>query len=399
MDDAREWQQLSPQNRADASTGRDVRQATQPRSWVRGLTPASPYGRWKGVLTARWHSNCPSSSLYGPRMAFPKDRPTDVDAESQNRRMIKSIELRASKPDAVLAFSLADYRRRLDADGGEHPLHDLTRHLVGTHAETAASIRRRMEKKWAEAADAQRLESSVTNSLRRSAGTNYQSLVTYALARFLLARQSHWYVVHPVPKDWAHLLSIKFTGGVLEEAPRTVEADDMDEAASIVEEGAPADDSVSVKPDLDILLRNDTWDAENGGKEPALVLSVKTSLADRAGSAARWKTYFDLVTRPCAHVGEETCAYRRLGIALEHSPPVDITHGIVTANIYKINSDPYYTRWGELRSNQSRANTFMFDVRYTTREETEEVMAEGWQGLANIEDWLTATAHKHGLQP
>lgn len=105
------------------------------------------------------------------------------------------------------------------------------------------------------------------------------------------------------------------------------------------------------------------------------------------------------MTRPCAHVGEETCAYRRLGIALEHSPPVDITHGIVTANIYKINSDPYYTRWGELRSNQSRANTFMFDVRYTTREETEEVMAEGWQGLANIEDWLTATAHKHGLQP
>ena len=295
-----------------------------------------------------------------------------------------SIENRAAKDGAVLSACLASYRKWVDDNPEAHPLHNLTHHLVSTVDGTAATIRARMVAKWAGAPDAAaRVESSVTNSLRRSAGTNYQSLVSYALARRLLEKQSSWYVTHPVPVEWGRTLAIKFSGGVSDDFV-DVDAD----PEPILDAAAVPDVDVVVKPDLDILLRNAAWPLNDDRPEPVLVLSVKTSLADRAGAAARWKTYFDLATNPCEHACEESCAYRRLGIELANTPNIAIAHGIVTANIYKINSDPYFTRWGELRSNQARSNTFMFDLRFTTRNDNEDVMAPGWESLTAIEYWL-----------
>jgi hypothetical protein len=316
-------------------------------------------------------------------------------AAAINSAMIANVRKRAESINGVLGPCLRSYEGSLESVSDRHPLHDLTKHLVETVVETEASIRTRMVEKWeAREGTASQIEKSVTNSMRRSAGTNYQALVSYALARYLLEASSYWYVVHPVPADFGNSLAIRFTAGVAPEPSDTILGLD-DEIATEADETVSGD--VTVKPDLDILIRNAAWNASSAEPEPILILSVKTSLADRAGSAARWKTYFDLVTRPCAHVKEEDCAYRRLGIELAYDPNVDITHGIVTANIYKINSDPMFARWGELRSNQARANTFMFDLRYTTRNDSEDVMAEGWSSLADLPSWLAGMSSSHGL--
>lgn len=304
-------------------------------------------------------------------------------ASDNNHRLMTEIALRAAPADHVLHACLQSYTRWVlendlaPLEGRQSTLTNLTHHLISTFAVTERAIRERMTARWQGDPDAARkIESSVTNSLRRSAGTNYQALVSYAIAHTLENLQSDWYVVHPVPTDFGRSLSIRF--GAATEAAEDEEAED--------------DASVVVKPDLDILLRNASWDASEGNPEPVLVLSVKTSLADRAGSAARWKTYFDLVTQPCEHACESTCAYRRLGISLAESPNVSITHGIVTANIYKMNSDPYFAQYGELRSNQAKANTFMFDLRFTTRDQEEDVMAPGWSSLAELPAWLANPA-------
>jgi hypothetical protein len=329
-------------------------------------------------------------------------------AKRANQRFVEKVERRSEQEDAVSKFCIESYRARLADGGDEHPLHDLTRHLVDTVDTTADSIRRRMTRRWEGHPNANaRIESSVTNSLRRSAGTNYQALVAYSLARHLLESQSYWYVVHPVPKPFAYNLSIEFTGGLSafnhssDDAQETRSAGEADPAAGEngpeVEVDPEAAEDVSVKPDLDILIRNASWRSSVSALEPVLLLSVKTSLADRAGAAARWKTYFDLVTRPCPHHADETCAYRRLGIQLLNPPSVDIAHAIVTANIYKINSDQAFARYGELRSNQARANTFMFDLRFTTREESSDVMAPGWESLVNLPGWLKNTSTAFGL--
>lgn len=318
------------------------------------------------------------------------------EAPLLNAALARKIRRRASKPDAVLGPCLDNYDARLaDEEDTRHPLFDLTSHLTSTLDATRRSIRQRMEAKWEGHPEAvRRIESSVTNSLRRSAGTNYQSLVSYALALHLASTESEWYVAHPVPQELAHELSILFTAGIDTAAEDTdAEAGNDDD----VEDDDDAPVGVTVKPDVDILLRNASWDVSSELPEPMLILSVKTSLADRAGSAARWKTYFDLVTQPCPHVCEDDCAYGRLGLQLAYDPNVALTHGIVTANIYKVDSDEHFAKFGELRSNQARANTFMFDLRYTTRNESEEVMAEGWDPLPDLVTWLATESERHGL--
>jgi hypothetical protein len=302
-------------------------------------------------------------------------------ARAQNARLVRKRESDADKIDAVSAACIKSYSSRLAAQLDEHPLHDLTRHLLQTYPETESRIRERFTKKWAGQPDeAAQVEKSVTNSLRRSAGTNYQALTTYALAHRLLALGSTWYVENPVPPEWAHNLSIRFGHPVSNQEDESQTAE------------------VTVKPDLDVLVRNAAWrPAFADSKEPVLVLSIKTSLADRAGAAARWKTYFDLVTNPCPLACNPDCSYEKLGISLANAPSVEITHGIITANIYKINSDPHFAQWGELRSNQAKANTFMFDLRYTTREDSEDVMAPGWRGFASIEEWLSEQSKRHQL--
>ncbi|MTV26083.1 hypothetical protein FTX61_11785 [Nitriliruptoraceae bacterium ZYF776] len=321
----------------------------------------------------------------------------DSDATAANRVLVKKIRKRADQPTSPLGPCLDSYDARLaDADDDRHPLLDLTEHLLGTLDVTRAAIRARMVAKWQGDDDAVRkVESSVTNSLRRSAGTNYQSLVSYAIARYLIDAGSEWYVEFPVPKELAHELSILFTAGV--EPTAVAEDGEPDDDSEDLVEGEETAAGVTVKPDVDVLLRNASWDARATAPEPMLILSVKTSLADRAGSAARWKTYFDLVTQPCAHACEPDCAYGRLGIQLAYDPNVSITHGIVTANIYKVGSDPHFTQFGELRSNQARANTFMFDARYTTRNDTDDVMAEGWEALPSLIDRLETVSREFDL--
>lgn len=317
-----------------------------------------------------------------------------------NARAMARLRLRAVAEGSVIRFCLADYQARpIDTD--EHPLDNLTRHLVNTFEATRDSIRTRMEAKHAGKPNAGPLiEGSVRNSLMRSAGTNYQGLVTYAVAAHLLARESAWYVQHPVPPDFGRSLSIRFTGGVEvepEELEVTVDPNENPIVEKPLDEGEQPDTSVTVAPDVDILIKSAAWPGDTNDPEPILLLSVKTSLADRAGSAARWKNYFDIVTQPCAHVCEDDCAYRRLGIELAHTPSVSITHGIVTANIYKMNSDPKFAEFGELRTQQARSNTFMFDLRYTTRNENEKVMAPGWDALSDLPQWLAARAEQAGL--
>ena len=324
-------------------------------------------------------------------MTLLPDDPVQTAAAS-NTALIASVRRRASTEDTVLGPCLASYEQWLNENPDVHPLFDLTKHLLATADVTQRAIRERMERKWAEQdGTASQVERSVTNSLRRSAGTNYQALVSYGLARYFLEQQSTWYVVHPVPKGFGNSLAIRFTAGV----PITPD----EEVVASVDGAAEADDAgVTVKPDVDVLIRNAAWVESDPRPEPVLLLSVKTSLADRAGAAARWKTYFDLVTRPCPNAGKDRdCAYERLGIELANDPNVTITHGIVTANIYKVNSDEYFARWGELRSNQARSNTFMFDLRYTTRNESEDVMAEGWAPLTGLPPWLARVSEQYGL--
>jgi hypothetical protein len=334
--------------------------------------------------------------MYG--RLVPKAPPT---AQDLNSRAIALLQKRVDKEGSVLRYCIEDYLAR-PADTEEHPLDNLTRHLLSTFATTHASIRTRMEARHAgKANSAALIESSVRNSLMRSAGTNYQGLVTYALARFLRDSGSAWFVQHPVPKAFGQSLSIRFTGGVQvdpEEIQASADPDEDPLIDELIEEEDEVEDaSVTVAPDVDILLQNAAWINQPDVPEPVLLLSVKTSLADRAGSAARWKNYFDIVTSPCAHVCEADCAYRRLGIELANTPNVAITHGIVTANIYKVNSDPKFAEFGELSTQQARSNTFMFELRYTTRNENEKVMAPGWDRLSQLPIWLGATSAANGL--
>lgn len=322
--------------------------------------------------------------------------PSELQARvaEHNRRLVANIRKRADREGNVLGPCLRHYEDALAQDA-DRALYNLTQHLLDALPETAASIRARMATKWD--GDEEKIAASVVNSFRRSAGTNYQALVSFALAEDLRRRGSLWYVAHPVPKAFAESLAIRFTAGV----PDTDLADD--EASTL--DSIPAEEAHAeafrVTPDVDILIRHAEWPLVEAGDslEPVLLLSVKTSLADRAGAAARWKTYFDLVTNPCLHRTDRDCAWTRLGITLEQPLAVDITHGIVTANIYKINSDESYRLYGELASGQARANTFMFDLKITTRNDGVALEPPGWSDLTMVPQWLAQVADRNGLSP
>lgn len=175
----------------------------------------------------------------------------------------------ADDPVGVIGPCIGDYLNRLaDTDAEEHPLFDLTRHLVGTFDVTLASIRARMEVKHQGKPDAAtKIESSVRNSLMRSAGTNYQGLVSFAIARYLNSVHSCWFVQHPVPKEFGKTLAIRFSQGLLAEpVPDDPDAPPPPDDEPEEPEGA----SVDVDPDVDILVRNAAWNGEDGGNEPVL---------------------------------------------------------------------------------------------------------------------------------
>ena len=249
---------------------------------------------------------------------------------------------------------------------------------------------------------------AVTNSLRRSAGTNYQSLVTFAIASYLVNVESAWAVAHPVPKEFLSTLVINFDAVAAisngaQDAPENDQvirdpSPDPTEPATATEEDEEAlSEAFVIQPDVDILLRNLAWSHQDGTSEPILLLSAKTSLVDRAGQAARWKLYFDLASNPCPCEDCEGCVYKKLGISMKNADAYDIEHGIVTANIYKYWFRDKRYRKGELASAQTRSTTGMFDLRLTTRDDEEAETPSGWRQLDVLPEVIGKFSERHGL--
>lgn len=296
-----------------------------------------------------------------------KAKASEISAKSYNTELVKKLENRAfSKEDArfgpCLRSYLACYEGRSYAP--VDLLANLTGPLLKALPDTDTVIRKSMEEKWQGKLNAAvELPRSIANSLRRTAGTNYQGLVSYALAKYLLETDSAWYISHPVPKEFKAALVITFTGGIPvqqdEEQNIDSEEENLDAENPKDQRDSSSSTAATVQPDVDVLLRNFAWQPDNGTAEPVVMLSLKTSLVDRAGMAARWKIYFDLATQPCCHQNEEDCAYRRLGIYMENANHYAIHHGIVTANIYKFNYSDTRYRVGELTSRQTQSNTYV----------------------------------------
>lgn len=191
---------------------------------------------------------------------------------------------------------------------------------------------------------------AATNAVKRSAGTNFQGLVEYAILRWLESTQLPVAIGTNAPKSMKKELTIK-----------GVDADGGDFA---------------VEPDIDISL----WIPNDDPKAPVIFLSAKTSLVDRAGQAARWKLYLDLHQTTCTHTKDVTdCPIHRTRIEVGTLHP--ITHCIVTANIYKIDTTQ---PGGELTSGQCRNNTYMFKHKYTTRNDNREIRPNSWESLSNF---------------
>lgn len=333
----------------------------------------------------------------------------DSSASAANAAFIQSIEKRIRKPDSVIAPCIKAYKSNFQGQYQPTDLLDnLTSWLINALDETTALIQRVMEERWKDAENKEaKIIKSVGNSLRRSAGTNYQGLVAYALARYLLETNSAWYLQHPVPKELSQALAIIFTADVPvqpEEKEAIAEKDESLEEDEILEKGdgvklKEAEEAaiVQVQPDVDILLRNTAWIPQANQAEPVVLLSVKTSLVDRAGMAARWKTYFDLATHPCPHEEEEDCVYRRMGIKMENADQYDILHGIVTANIYKINFHDVRYHTGELNTAQTKSNTHMFQLKLTTRNDGIAITPQTWNQFPYIAEVLERRSQQHGL--
>jgi hypothetical protein len=300
---------------------------------------------------------------------------TVTSAKDHNLAVLKNIEKRAFGENAVLGPCLKSYIENLESKDNptaEDYLGNLTKWLLEAKEITEKMIQESMKKKWVD--DPERVFSSVANSLRRSAGTNYQSLVSYALAKYLYDTNSHWYLHYPVPRDFRESLAIIFG----------LPTESEEEAAN-----SPVD--VKVQPDVDILIRNELWDASKGGREPLLLLSIKTSLVDRAGMAARWKTYFDAAQTLC-----DDCS-KKLGIHLQQADDFEVNHGIVTANIYKYFFHDKSYQKGELESGQTKSNTYMFELKFTTRDDGIAVTPEGWRQFQDVIGVLKQLSIKHSL--
>ena len=345
------------------------------------------------------------------RLKGEKTKMANTNSRKINEEFITKTEKRALKDGAVLGPCLRIYKERYEHKTYSHIqlLNNLTEPLLSGAKETEAIIRHNMDAKWQDDSDKEnKIVRSVNNSLRRSAGTNYQALVSYALARYLAETNSAWCISHPVPKEFQHALSIKFTAGIpvqpeeieeiaIDTDERVLLSNSETETNTVMEEDNEKSPAVEVQPDVDVLLRNFSWKEQEDKAEPVVMLSLKTSLVDRAGMAARWKIYFDLATHPCCHQQEEDCAYGRLGIQMENASKYDIHHGIVTANIYKINFHEVRHHIGELSSKQTQSNTYMFELKLTTRDDGIAITPKDWKQFQSIADVLEQISARNGL--
>lgn len=197
---------------------------------------------------------------------------------------------------------------------------------------------------------------SLINSVKRSAGTNYQGLVEYAILMYLSEIRSMLTICCNSPKELKNELTIY---------------------------GVDSDgDRFSVEPDIDMCIYQPDADVTS----PIVLLSAKTSIVDRGGQAARWKMYLDMHQTTCPHVAQiDDCPVNRTKVVMKTRR--EIIHAIITANIYKIDTTQPE---GELGNAQCRNNTFMFKHKYTTRNDQRQYVPDSWSGLSEIGNMLSA---------
>jgi len=198
---------------------------------------------------------------------------------------------------------------------------------------------------------------SAINSIKRSAGTNFQGLCEYAILQWLKTTDMPFCIGPNAPKSMKEELTIF---------------------------GKDADNGdFSVEPDIDISL----WLEDGVATSPVIFVSAKTSLVDRAGQAARWKMYLDMHQTTCPHTNSILdCPINRTQIKVKTQHP--IIHSIVTANIYKIDTTQPH---GELGSGQCKNNTYMFKYKYSTRNDSQEVRPSSWRSFSEFTKLVSQT--------
>ena len=85
---------------------------------------------------------------------------------------------------------------------------------------------------------------------------------------------------------------------------------------------------------------------------------------------------------------------------MENANLYDIRHGIVTANIYSMgNRDLDYREGGELNNQQTRSNTYMFNLKLTTRDDSKAKTPVDWRQFEYIVEFLNGVSREFGFAP
>lgn len=246
----------------------------------------------------------------------------------------------------------------LRADGVEHPEIEGLSHLTSILRGTYETVLDQIKSSGKEGIGA-------INAVKRSAGTNFQGLCEYAILQWLKSVDLPFCVGPNAPKSMKDEL--------------TIFGDDADGG------------EFSVEPDIDISL----WLEDDVETSPVIFISAKTSLVDRAGQAARWKMYLDMHQTGCTHIKDvHDCPINRTKVKVKTKHP--ITHSIVTANIYKIDTTQPE---GELANGQCRNNTYMFKHKYTTRNDPIENRPDSWKSFSNITQLISDTYQEYVKTP
>ncbi len=156
-----------------------------------------------------------------------------------------------------------------------------------------------------------------------AAGSNYQSLIAYALVKNIISGNLPPFYVVLKPKK--HKIAKKYL---------TVKVGGEEQ-----------------KPDMDIMIYKEEKDT------PAVIYSCKTSLRERAGQTYRWKLLVDAASciSLCKH--EPNCRLKQLDISYESERPIRV--GFITADLY-----------GEINQPQHRGMFKFFDYAYNTNNNT-----------------------------
>jgi|LFRM01.1.fsa_nt_gb type II restriction enzyme len=173
------------------------------------------------------------------------------------------------------------------------------------------------------------------------AGSNFQSLVAYALAQNVICGNIDQGVVVNV---------------------RTSNHELIKKYAAI-----KVGDENSQKPDSDVLLY------KNDSSSPIINFSCKTSLRERAGQTYRWKLLVDLATCNCEHIAcNPNCPANKYNLQYEKSRKIYIC--FVTSDLYN-----------EINNPQISGMFTFFDFAFITKTEKELEHCEGTNQIAQFD--------------